>query len=332
MGIYGQDWASYQSTAPDSAGLSFAFVKVTQGLGYTNPNWQAQYQHAVSAGLVVGVYHYPDMANSPQAEADHFLAVAQPAPGALVALDWEGYDAANLNVPKAQQASYKDAWIAYVQGKLPQNQVGLYCDKDYWLNVDTTSDCGDFLWIATVGLPAGQPGIQHPWLFHQFSANPVDQDFCSMADGQALKQWALAKTAAGTTAPPPEDPVTPADAELFVQTLMAHVLPDAGIKNADGTQATRTIADFFEYLDIHNRTLLSQIASLSAQVTALSAAVTALSTAGGTSPDQVHAAVTSALTAAGHSPASATAPASVPGTTQTATTATVPAPATPADD
>ncbi|QMU68301.1 glycoside hydrolase family 25 protein [Streptacidiphilus sp. P02-A3a] len=317
MGSYGQDWSSYQSTAPDSAGLSFAFVKVTQGLGYTNPNWQAQYQHAVSAGLVAGVYHYPDMANSPQTEADHFLSVAQPAPGALVALDWEGYDAANLNVPKAQQASYKDAWIAHVQSKLPQNQVGLYCDKDYWLNVDTTSDCGDFLWIATAGLPAGQPGIQHPWLFHQFSASPVDKDFCSMADAQALKQWALAKTTARTTAPPSsEDPVTPADAELFVQTLMDHVVPDAGIKNPDGTQATRTIADFFEYLDVHNRTLLSQISALSAQVTALSAAVSALSKAGGTTPDQVHAAVTSALTAAGHSPAAAT----------------VPAPAAPADN
>ena len=276
MGIYGQDWSSYQSTAPDTDNLSFAFVKVTQGLSYTNPNWQAQRAHAASSGLVVGLYHYPDMANSPQNEADHFLAVAQPGSGVLVALDWEGYDAANLKVPKATQASYKDAWVAHVQSRLPHNQVGLYCNKDYWLNVDTTSDCGDFLWIATAGLPAGQPGIQHAWLFHQFSSSPVDQDYCSMASAQALKQWALAKAAAPTPAQPPEEPVTPADAELFVTTLLGHVLPDAGIKNADGTPATRTVADYFEYLDLHYRTLLTEVSALSSQVTTLSAAVTAL--------------------------------------------------------
>ena len=320
MGIYGQDWSSYQSAAPDSTGLSYAFVKVTQGLSYTNPIWQAQHQHAVSAGLVVGVYHYPDMSNSPQTEADHFLSVAQPGPGELVALDWEGYDSANLNVPKAQQASYKDAWIARVRAQLPQNQVGLYCNKDYWLNVDTTSDCGDYLWIATAGLPAGQPGIQHPWMFHQYSATPVDQDYCALADAQALRQWAFAKTAAPPTAQPPEEPVTPADAELFVQTLMGHALTDVGIKNPDGTQATRTVADFFSYLDLHNRTLLTQISSLSAQVTALSAAVAALAKEGGATPDQVHAAVASALTAAGHTPVPATGPKA----------ATIPAPAAPA--
>ena len=284
MGIYGQDWSSYQSTAPDSDNLSFAFVKVTQGLTYTNPNWQAQRAHAASSGLVVGVYHYPDMANSPQTEADHFLSVAQPGSGEMVALDWEGYDAANLAVPKAAQASYKDAWIAHVQSRLPNNQVGLYCNKDYWLNVDTTSDCGDFLWIATAGLPAGQPGIQHPWLFHQFSSSPVDQDYCALADAQALRQWALAKSAAPPPAQPPEEPVTPADAELFVTTLLGHVLPDAGIKNADGTPATRTVADYFEYLDLHHQTLLAQVSALSTQVTALSAAVTALEQHSSTSP------------------------------------------------
>ena len=115
--------------------------------------------------------------------------------------------------------------------------------------------------------------------------------------------------------------MTPADAELFVETLMGHVLPDMGITNADGSQATRTVADFFEYLDLHNRTLLNQISALSAQVTALSAAVTALSQSGGTgtTPEQVHAAVSAALTAAGHTPAPA-----VGGN------ATVPAPSRPA--
>jgi GH25 family lysozyme M1 (1,4-beta-N-acetylmuramidase) len=194
MTVNGQDWASYQSPTPSTSGLSFAFIKVTQGLTYVNPLWQQQRAHAAAAGLVVGLYHYPDMANSPAAEADHFLSVAQPTAGEVLCLDWEGYDAANLAVPKPAQAVFKGAWLAYVRGKQPQHQTGLYCNKDYWLNVDTTSDCGDFLWIATTGLPAGEPGIEHPWMFHQWAvAGGVDQDVSAAASAAALRAWASAK-------------------------------------------------------------------------------------------------------------------------------------------
>ncbi|MFE6489437.1 GH25 family lysozyme, partial [Streptomyces sp. NPDC057757] len=74
MGIYGQDWASYQSAQPDTGGLAFVFTKITEGTGYINPRWVAQRDHAKANGLVWGGYHYPHMGNSPQAEADYFLA------------------------------------------------------------------------------------------------------------------------------------------------------------------------------------------------------------------------------------------------------------------
>ena len=299
MGIYGQDWSSYQSATPDTSGLSFAFVKVTQGTSWTSAVWQQQRDHAAAAGLTVGLYHYPDMANSPAVEADRFLAVAQPRPGEVIVLDWEGYDAANELVPRSQQAAYKDAWLAYVQAKLPTHQVGLYCDVDYWLNVDTTSDCGDFLWIATLGLPAGQPGIQHAWLFHQYADNPMDLDYCSLASAEALKAWSLAKTQPSPPSPPAEDPVTPADAKLFVDTLFGTPVWEAG-----DTPQNRTFQQLLEYLDQHYGNEVQQVAALSAQVTALSAALAAVAK-GALTAAEVQAAVTAALAAAGHPPVAA---------------------------
>ncbi|MEV5944250.1 glycoside hydrolase family 25 protein [Streptomyces sp. NPDC051994] len=203
MGIYGQDWASYQSATPDTSGLSFAFVKVTEGLSYINPEWPAQRDHAKANGLVWGAYHYPHMANSPQAEADYFLAQVNWQPGDLVVLDWEGYDNANANVSKANQAAYKDAWLKYVKTKLPHNPVGMYANTDYWRNVDRTGYFGDFLWIATAGQAAGDPGIAAPWLFHQYSDNGVDRDYCHLASTAELRAWALSFQAAPAPAPTP---------------------------------------------------------------------------------------------------------------------------------
>ncbi|WP_260327895.1 glycoside hydrolase family 25 protein [Streptomyces sp. Ag109_O5-1] len=185
------DVADYQSATFSTSGLDFVFVKATEGLSYTNPLLAAQTRRGRDAGLVVGFYHYPHMANSPQAEADYFLSKAPIQAGDIIGFDWEGYDTANQNVPKSRQLAYRDAWLSYVKDKLPTHRVGMYCNTDYWLNVDKTSTCGDFLWIATGGLPAGQPGIKHPWTFHQYStAGGIDHDVANFTDRAALTAWA----------------------------------------------------------------------------------------------------------------------------------------------
>lgn len=201
MGIYGQDWAGYQSPAPDTTGLSFVFVKATEGLTYTNPRYAAQVAHARLYKLVLGHYHYPHMANDPEAEADRFLSVATEQPGELLCLDWEGYDAANKKVPRATQVAYKNAFLARLQAARPTYQVGTYANKAY-LDFDPKGPYGDFFWIATAGLPAGQPGIGRDWLFHQYGASGVDKDYCPLS-AAALKEWAHAK----------EDDMTPLQAQ-----------------------------------------------------------------------------------------------------------------------
>ncbi|MFI9271910.1 GH25 family lysozyme [Kitasatospora sp. NPDC052896] len=210
MGINGQDWASYQSAAPNTAGLSFAFIKVTQGMTYTNPLWTQQRDHARANGLVVGYYHYPEMGNSPQQEADRFLSIAQPQSGELVCLDWEGYDAENANVPKATQLAYKEAWLRYVKGRLPHSPVGLYCNTDYWTTIDTTKYFQDYLWIATSGRPAGQPGISGAWMFHQYSdSGGVDQDYCRLGSTAELHTWAMNFAPAPVQPAPAQGPKWP---------------------------------------------------------------------------------------------------------------------------
>ncbi|MER6778507.1 MULTISPECIES: glycoside hydrolase family 25 protein [unclassified Streptomyces] len=257
MGIYGQDWASYQSNEPSVAGIDFVFTKITEGLGYTSPKWVRQRDHAKRNGLVWGAYHYPHMANDPKAEADFFLSQVAWQPGDIIVLDWEGYDNANAGVSKARQFQYKEQWLRYVKAKMPGHRVGMYANADYWKNVDTTSYCGDFLWIATAGRKAGDPGIKSSWMFHQYGDNPVDKDYCPLSSREELRAWALLE----------EDDMPTA------QEIAAAVWKYQVTNAANGRPVA--LEDVMAWQDkIHN----TQVEILTRQNAATNAAITALAT------------------------------------------------------
>jgi hypothetical protein len=194
--LKGIDVSSYQDTSYSAAGLSFVGIKVTEGLGYVNPHWVGQRATARAAGLVTIFYHYPSISNSPAAEADHFLSQINLQPGDVLCLDWEWY---GQTVTEQQARDYKTAWINRVRSKAPGHRVIVYVDRTNWLTVDTDSNCGDGLWIADY-VTAGQPRVQHPWVIHQYSSNPVDQDVANFSSVADLKAWA------GGATPPPAVP------------------------------------------------------------------------------------------------------------------------------
>ena len=162
----------------------------------------------------------------------------------------------------------------------------VYCDASTWPAVQEAFTAAGVApphyWIASYD---GDPAIPVGAVAHQYASNS-SYDTSSVAE-----YWPGVD-------PTPEDdmPLTTADAELVVSTLLNSVLPDVGVTNPDGSPATRTVAEYFEYLDSHYRALAAQNTALAAQVTALSAAV---------------AAVEAALTSTGHA-ATPTAPAPAP--------------------
>lgn len=179
--INGVDVSDYQAGSGWEKGADFAFVKVTEGLGYTNPKWVTQRDTARAAGLVTGYYHFARPGDM-TAQADLFLGKIALRPGDVLMFDWE-----DAGVTCAQ----KDAWISYVQRRAPGHRVLLYCNTDFWKNRDTTSFAGDGLWIATGGYPAGSPPIQSAWLIHQYStAGNLDHDVARFSDRAAMLAWA----------------------------------------------------------------------------------------------------------------------------------------------
>ncbi|MDF4250434.1 glycoside hydrolase family 25 protein [Streptomyces sp. WMMB303] len=178
--IKGIDVASYQSENYGTRGLDFVIIKITEGTSYTNPKWVAQRQTGRDAGLVTGFYHFV-RPGSMKAQADYFLSKINLRAGDVLALDWEDSGVSSAD---------KDAWIRYVQGKAEGHRVLLYCNVDFWLNRDTSSFAGDGLWIAQYNGRPGQPSIQHPWLLHQYTSDPIDTNLARFDSRAAMRAWA----------------------------------------------------------------------------------------------------------------------------------------------
>ncbi|MET8767751.1 glycoside hydrolase family 25 protein [Streptomyces sp. NPDC004658] len=181
--LHGIDVSAYQSSSYATNGLSFVFIKATEGRSYVNPRLAAQTKHGRDAGLVVGFYHFL-WPGDLTAQAEYFLSHAPERRGDLLAVDWEttgdGTHASNAE---------KDRFIRKLKELRPDNRVVLYCNRHFWLNVDTTSYAGDGLWIADY-VTAGKPRIQAKWRFHQYTSEPHDKDVANFASKAALKEWA----------------------------------------------------------------------------------------------------------------------------------------------
>ncbi len=60
------------------AGYTFAFVKATEGAGYTNSYFSIDVKSGRDAGILMGVYHFarPDLGNNAKTEAEYFIKTA----------------------------------------------------------------------------------------------------------------------------------------------------------------------------------------------------------------------------------------------------------------
>jgi GH25 family lysozyme M1 (1,4-beta-N-acetylmuramidase) len=182
--LHGIDVSAWQDETYSVSGLDFVFVKGTEGTGYTNPKQKTEAARARKSGLAVGFYHFLHPGHI-WAQASYFVEECDSEAGDMLVVDWE-----TVGGPHGHYASCeeKDQFLRIVKELRPHHRVGLYCNVDFWKNHDTTSGCGDFLWIASPGV--SHPPIRHPWLFWQTGeARGVDQDVCAFHTRAALRDW-----------------------------------------------------------------------------------------------------------------------------------------------
>jgi LysM repeat protein len=221
---YGIDVSHYNAVSDANAvradGITYAWVKATEGADYVDPTFAPKVTQLRAAGIVVGAYHFAD--GSPvAAQAQHFRDVAVSA-GCLVSgsllpmLDMEDTTAraaANVIVP----AFYDGV------GVQPQD---VYGNLDWWTNVFDRGAWGGrnlLGHIARYNGDPGSPGFTAPDLaLHQHTdtgtvagiPGAVDRD-CTMT-GYSLAACCIGG-AVVVTAPIPTPPTSSASDTWTVQ-------------------------------------------------------------------------------------------------------------------
>ncbi len=142
-----------------ASGRTFVLVKATEGRLYTDDAYARNRAAAMSAGLVVGAYHYahPDLAaGDATLEADHFIAVAGLRHGMLLpVLDLES--GASLGTAGLQR--WVETWLTRVYPRLGVRAI-IYTTPGFW-----QSAIGDTRWFA-------DNGYRVLWVAHWDASTP----------------------------------------------------------------------------------------------------------------------------------------------------------------
>jgi GH25 family lysozyme M1 (1,4-beta-N-acetylmuramidase) len=192
--VRGMDVSGYQGNVNWSGayanGARFAYVKATEGTGYTNPYFAQQYNGSYNVGMIRGAYHFarPNVSGG-ATQADYFVnhgggwsRDGKTLPGALD-IEWNPYSGGTCY---GLSASGMVSWIRsfsneyhYRTGRYPV----IYTATSWWSQC--TGNTGSFastspLWVAryntTVGTLPYNWGYYTFWQYADSGTFPGDQD------------------------------------------------------------------------------------------------------------------------------------------------------------
>jgi lysozyme len=149
-----------------AAGISFAFIKATEGVTFTDPAFAEHWRGAARAGVVRGAYHFFTFCTSGRAQADHFVAVVPVEAGALpplVDLELGGNCATRPSVARLE--GELGDFLGVVEQRYGLRAI-LYVTEDFQAQYGAVTE-GRALFVRELftrpGWLAGRP-----WLFWQF--------------------------------------------------------------------------------------------------------------------------------------------------------------------
>ena len=155
-----------------TAGYRFAFVKASEGVGWIDPNFEANMENGRDAGLLMGAYHFarPDLGNNPVDEAEYFISVASEYLGQCYlrpVLDLEK----GASLGKDVLSNWVHIWMETVKNETGIEPI-LYVNNNYANNYLDEFLTKYDLWIAhwTYDLSSSpNTGIWDSWSFWQYS-------------------------------------------------------------------------------------------------------------------------------------------------------------------
>ncbi|RAV31246.1 glycoside hydrolase family 25 protein [Corynebacterium heidelbergense] len=166
------DGAAIDWQALAASGQKFAFIKATEGTGYTNPYYSTDSLKAKEAGVTPGSYHYARPGEDARAQAQFYAASlatgAQPTLPPVLDMEETG----GLG-PEDLQAWTRD-WVSEIKTLTGRDPI-IYTYYNFWLNEmgNTTEFSNLPLWLAYYddSLPNEIPGGWKQVTFWQYASD-----------------------------------------------------------------------------------------------------------------------------------------------------------------
>lgn len=170
MSMNGIDISNWQQDINAGAvPADFVIVKATQGTTYVSPSCDRQYQQAIAAGKLVGVYHYASGGGA-VAEADFFLKnIDGYLKRAILVLDWEK----GQNTAWGQGVNYAKQFLDRVYAVTGIKPL-IYMSK---------SVCREFDWIPVVNADYGL------WVAQYANNSPTGYQADPWTDDKGYGAW-----------------------------------------------------------------------------------------------------------------------------------------------
>lgn len=172
-GIHGIDVSKYQDIIAweevkkmkvNQIQLGFAFIKATEGVGNTDPQFRRNWKKAKSNDIIRGAYHFFIATKDGKTQAEHFIRKVELEPGDLPpVLDVEQrYGASKLQLQREVRE-----WLVTVEEYYKVKPI-IYTNVDFYTqNLGSAFDQYP-LWVAHY-YQQQQPRIQRDWIFWQHS-------------------------------------------------------------------------------------------------------------------------------------------------------------------
>jgi lysozyme len=162
------DWA----TARDH-GVSFAFIKATEGGDHADPRFREHWRAAGAAGVPRGAYHFYYLCRPANEQADWFVRNVPKEPGALppvLDIEWNGESETCPHRPDpAVIRSEVATYLTLVRRHYGQTPI-LYTTPDFWRDNEMWRVEGAQPWLRAV---TRHPSEAYPearsWAFWQYS-------------------------------------------------------------------------------------------------------------------------------------------------------------------
>jgi len=186
-------WDEVKAMQVKKVRLDFVFIKATEGIGNTDPQFRRNWKRSKEAGMIRGAYHFFLATKDGREQAENFIKAVDLKTGDLPpVLDIEQTYGVSKEVIKKEVKK----WLEIAETNYNVKPI-IYTNIDFYKqNLD-----GDFdeypLWVAHYYQPR-QPRIKRDWVFWQHDDNgrvngilsPVDFNVYS-GDSIAFRQFLI---------------------------------------------------------------------------------------------------------------------------------------------